>query len=192
MAGGTLAGQKGSPVRMHRAAVHEGGVRKLTPLPDGAGPFDSPDKPRPLIQRAAGRPKHAAGIKRESHGRRWNLREWGRRPCRRIVAIDALVRIDGDEYGALSIDREVLQERRRLPRRDRGSCNRNKISPIVIAVIVFDRCDHLHASCSRFPTAAWKLSHHCAVKPPSTSRLWPVTNDDLLDESQMAASAISS
>src|SRR4051812_18391358 len=36
------------------------------------------------------------------------------------------------------------------------------------------------------------LSHHCAVKPPSTSKLWPVTNDDLLDESQMAASAISS
>ncbi len=34
--------------------------------------------------------------------------------------------------------------------------------------------------------------HHCAVKPPSTSRLWAVTNDALLDESQMAASAISS
>ena len=41
-------------------------------------------------------------------------------------------------------------------------------------------------------TATFKSSHYCAVKPPSTSRLWPVTNDDLLDENQMAASAISS
>ena len=87
------------------------GVRKFTPLPDGAAPLDSPDKPRPLVQRAAGHPKHAAGIKRKSHRRRRNLRECGRRACRRIVAIDAIVRIDGDEYRTLSVDREVLQER---------------------------------------------------------------------------------
>src|SRR5438132_27888 len=33
---------------------------------------------------------------------------------------------------------------------------------------------------------------HCAVKPPSTSKLWPMTNEDLLEESQITASAISS
>src|SRR5258708_15065468 len=88
MAGGTLAGQKHSPIRMHRAAVHEGGVRKFTPLPDGAGPLDSPDEPRPLIQRAAGHPKHAAGIKRKPHRGRRKLRAGGRRASRRIVAID--------------------------------------------------------------------------------------------------------
>src|SRR5580693_5057640 len=107
MAGGTLAGQKRSPIRMHRATIHEGGVRKFTPLADGAGPLDSPDEPRPLVQRAAGHPEHAAYIKRQSHGRRRNLREWGRRTCRRIVAIDALVRIDGDAYRTLSVDCEV-------------------------------------------------------------------------------------
>src|SRR5258708_29207312 len=48
MAGRTLAGQKHPPIRMHRAAVHEGGVRKFTPLPDGTGPLDSPDEP-PLL-----------------------------------------------------------------------------------------------------------------------------------------------
>src|SRR5580700_2073990 len=56
---------------------------------------------------------------------------------------------------------------------------------------------HLHTSLYAVDTerdvnVATRLSHHCAVKPPSTSRLWPVTNDALLDESQMTASAISS
>jgi hypothetical protein len=128
---------------MHRAAVHEGGVRKFTPLPDGAGPLDSPDKPRPLIQRAAGHPQHAAGIKRKFHGRRRNLREGGRRACRRIVAIDALVRIDGDEYCTLSVDREVLQERASLPRRYRSRFDRGKLSLIVIWIIVFRWCSHV-------------------------------------------------
>ena len=36
---------------------------------------------------------------------------WSSCACRRIVAIDAIVRIDGDEYRALSVEREVLQER---------------------------------------------------------------------------------
>jgi len=81
---------------------------KFTPLPDGTGPLDSPDKPRPLIQRAAGHPKHAAGIKRKSHGRRRNLCKCRGHAWRRIVAIDAIVRIDGDEYCTVSVDREVL------------------------------------------------------------------------------------
>jgi hypothetical protein len=149
MAGGTLAGQKRSPIRMQRAAVHESGVRKLTPLPDGAGPLDAPDKPRPLIQRSAGQPKHAAGIKRQSHGRRRNLCECGRRMRRRIVAIDAIVRMDGEEYCTLSIDREVLQERARLPRRYRRSFDRSKLSPTVIWIIVFSRSDHQNPSHGR-------------------------------------------
>src|SRR6266436_749251 len=159
MAGGTFAGQKRSPIRMHRAAVHEGGVRKFTPLPDGAGPLDAPDKPRPLIQRAAGHPKHAAGIKRQSQGRRRNLRDCGRRAGRRIVAIDAIVRIDGGEYCTVSVDREVLQERARLPRRYRSSFDRSKLSPIVIRIIVFSRHGHVnpsHLHCSQ------------ALVPPST------------------------
>src|SRR4029077_8832315 len=142
IAGGTLAGQKRSPIGMHRAAVHEGCVRKFTPLPDGTGPLDSPDKPRPLIRRAACHPKHATGIKRKSHGRRRNLSKGGRRACRRIIAIDAIVRIDGDEYCTLSVDREVLQERARLPPRYRSSFDGSKLSPIVIRIIVFSRCDH--------------------------------------------------
>jgi hypothetical protein len=81
MTGGTLAGQKCSPIRMHRAAVHEGGVRKFTPLPDGTASLDSPDEPRPLVQRAPAHPKHDAGIKRKSHGRRREFREWGCCAC---------------------------------------------------------------------------------------------------------------
>src|SRR3989442_245077 len=39
---------------------------------------------------------------------------------------------------------------------------------------------------------AVRLSHHFAVEPTLAISLWPVTNDALLDESQMAASAMSS
>src|SRR5271165_3128922 len=108
MAGGALAGQERSPTRVQRASVHEAGVREFTPLADSTARLDSPDISGPLAQRSAGHPKHAAGIERKPHGRRRHLREWGRRACRRIVAIDALVRIDGDEYRTLGIDREVL------------------------------------------------------------------------------------
>ena len=149
MAGGTLAGQKHSPIRMHRTAVHEGGVRKFTPLPDGTASLDSPDEPRPLVQRAAGHPKHAVGIKRKPHRGRRNLRKRGRRACRRIVAINAIVRIDGDEYRTACIDCEVLQERGSLPRRYRSSFDWSKRSPIVIWIIVFCRCDHLISSLCR-------------------------------------------
>ena len=110
-AGGALADQKGSAIRMHRASVHENRVRKFAPLSDRAVPLHSVDIPGPLAQRPGGYPKHTAGIKRKSHGRCWHLRKWGRRACRRIVAIDAIVRIDGDEYCTLSVDREILQER---------------------------------------------------------------------------------
>src|SRR5215813_2849050 len=149
--------------------LYEGGVRKFTPLPHGAGPLDSPDKPRPLIQRPAGHPKHGVGVKHKSHGRRRNLRECGRRACRRIVAIDAIVRIDGDEYCALSIDREVLQERGRLPSRYRSSFDRIKRSPVMIRIIVFSPRDHLNPS------------HLCcgqALAPPSTVRFAPLMYDD--------------
>src|SRR5262245_32880585 len=77
MAGGTLAGQKRSPIRMHRASVRESGVRKFTPLPDGTASLDSPDEPRPLVQRAAGHPKYAADIKRKPHRRCRHLRKCG-------------------------------------------------------------------------------------------------------------------
>src|SRR4029077_20382464 len=63
-----------------------------------------------------------------------------------IVAIDAIVRIDGDEYRTLCVDREILQERARLPRRYRSSFDRSKLSPIVIRIIVFSRRDHLNSS----------------------------------------------
>ena len=132
---------------------------------DGAGPLDSPDKPRPLIQRAAGHSKHAARIKRKSHGRRRHFRERGRRACRRIVAIDAIVRMDGDEYRTLSIDREVLQERGRLPRRYRRSFDRSKLSPIVIRIIVFSRRDQVNPS---------HLRCGQALVPPSTVRFAPL------------------
>ena len=42
---------------------------------------------------------------------------WRARAFLENLAIDALVRIDGDEYRTLGVDREVLQERRRPPRR---------------------------------------------------------------------------
>src|SRR5271166_3366957 len=135
-AGGALADQKGSAIRMHRASVHEKRVRKFAPLSDRAVPLHSVDISGPLAQRPGGYPKHTAGIKRKSHGRCWHLRKWGRRACRRIVAIDAIVRIDGDEYCTLSVDREVLQESARPPRRD-CSQDRGKLSPIVIRIIVF-------------------------------------------------------
>jgi len=100
----------------------------------------------PWRKRPGGHPERAAGIKRKSHGRRWNLCECGRRACRRIVAIDAIVRIDGDENGAMGVDRQVLEERSRLPRRDRNRFDRSKLSPIVIRIIVFSRRDHFHRS----------------------------------------------
>ena len=40
--------------------------------------------------------------------------------------------------------------------------------------------------------AAKRRRRHWAVKPPSTSKLCPTTNEDLLEESQITASAISS
>src|SRR5207244_7073374 len=137
MAGGALAGQERSPIRMQRAPVHEEGVRKFTPLADGTARLGSPDISRPLAQRSAGHPKHAARIKRKSHRRCRNFRERGRRPCRRIVAIDALVRIDGNEHRTLSVNREVLQERGRPPRRHCSSCDRSKSSPIVFRILIF-------------------------------------------------------
>src|SRR4029077_9228052 len=132
--------------RMQRAPVHEEGIRKFTPLPDGTTSLDSPDMPRPLEQRSARHPKHAASIKRKSHRRCRDFRERGRRPCRRIVAIDALVRVDGNEHRTLSVNREVLQERGRPPRRHCSSCDRSKSSPIVFRIIIFRRCDHLISS----------------------------------------------
>jgi len=81
---------------MHRAPVHEDGVRKFAPSLDGTTALDSPDIPA-LAQRSARCPKHAGGIKRKSHRRCRNLRECGGRARRRIVAIDAIVRIDSDE-----------------------------------------------------------------------------------------------
>src|SRR6516162_1251243 len=84
-----------------------------------------------------------AGIKRKSHGRRREFREWGCCACRRIVAIDAIVRIDGDEYRALCVNGEVLQERGRAPRRDSSSKDWSELSPIVFWIVVCCRCDHL-------------------------------------------------
>src|SRR5262245_11528615 len=39
-------------------------------------------------------------------------------------------------------------------------------------------------------SSSWPV-HHCAVKPPSTSRLWPVTKEDRSEQSQRTASATS-
>src|SRR5260221_9344195 len=87
MAGGALTDQKRSAIRMHRATVYEGGVRKFAPSSNRAVPPHSVDISGLLAQRPGGHPKRAAGIKGESHRRRGNLRECGRRACRRIIAI---------------------------------------------------------------------------------------------------------
>jgi hypothetical protein len=71
---------------------------------------------------------------------------WKARAFLENLAIDALVRIDGDEYRALCVNGEVLQERGRPPRRHCSSCDWSELSPIVIWIVVFCRCDHLISS----------------------------------------------